>query len=78
MEFELDWSFTLGDRYKMKKYYSYKDFFSGKAYYAILLGSECTINPQHFLKIVVAIFEKIKILIFFLCELPLTLRYHSY
>ena len=40
----------------------------------ILLGFECTINPQNLIKIVGAIFEKIKILkIFFSCELPLIL-----
>ena len=39
---------------------------------AILLGFECIINPQNFMKIVEAIFEKIKIF-FFLCELPVPL-----
>ena len=34
---------------------------------------ECTINTQTFNKIVRAIFEKIEILNFFLCELPLIL-----
>ena len=48
--------------------------FSGKADSLILLGFECTINPQNLNKIVRAIFEKIEILIFFfLCELPLIL-----
>ena len=79
IEFEQDWSFTLdatlGDREKIKKYYSsYKDFFPGKADSAILLRFECTINLQNLMKIVVAIFEKKKILNFFLCELPLILR----
>ena len=34
----------------------------------ILLGFECTINTQYLNKIVRAIFEKIEILNFFLCE----------
>ena len=38
-----------------------------------MLGFECTINPQNLNKIVRAIFEKIEILNFFLCELPLIL-----
>ena len=38
-----------------------------------MLGFECTINPQHLIKIVRAIFEKFEILNFFLCELPLIL-----
>ena len=46
--------------------------FSGKADSVTLLGFECTINPQNLIKIVGAIFEKMKI--FFLCELPLVLR----
>ena len=37
------------------------------------LGFEYTINPQNLMKIVGAIFEKIEILNFFLCELPLIL-----
>ena len=48
--------------------------FSGKADSAILLRFECIINPQNFMKFVGAIFEKIKILIFFLCELHLIMR----
>ena len=39
-----------------------------------MLRFESTINPQNLMKIGVAIFEKRKILIFFLCELPLILR----
>ena len=38
-----------------------------------MLVFECTINPQILIKIVVAIFEKIKIFNFFSCQLPLTL-----
>ena len=37
------------------------------------MGFECTINPHNLIKIVGAIFEKIKILILFSCELPLIL-----
>ena len=48
--------------------------FSGKADSAILFRLECTINPQNFMKIVGAIFGKMKILDFFLCKLPLILR----
>ena len=39
----------------------------------MLLGFEYTINTQNLNKIVTAIFGKIKILIFFLCQLPLIL-----
>ena len=38
-----------------------------------MLGLECTINTQNLNKIVRAIFEKIEILFFFLCGLPLIL-----
>ena len=74
IEFEQYWSFTLGaklgDRLKIKKYYSsYNDFFFGKAHRAILLGLECIINPQNLMKIVGDIFEKMNILNFFLCVL---------
>ena len=47
--------------------------FSGKPDSVILLDFECTTNTQNLNKIVRAIFEKIEILIFFLCELPLIL-----
>ena len=39
--------------------------FPGKADSAIFLGFEYAINPQNLMKIVGAIFEKMKILIFF-------------
>ena len=39
----------------------------------MLLGYEYTINTQNLIKIVVAIFEKIEMFNFFLCELPLIL-----
>ena len=48
--------------------------FWGNADSAILLGFECTINPQNLMKIVGAFFDKMKILIAFLCEQPLILR----
>ena len=35
--------------------------FSGKAGSVMLLGFECTVNPQNLIKIVRAIFEKFKI-----------------
>ena len=47
--------------------------YPGKADGVILLGFECTVNTQNLKKIVRAIFEKIEILFFFLCELPLIL-----
>ena len=47
--------------------------FPGKADSVIFLVFKCTINPQNLIKIVVGIFEKIKIFNFFLCELPLIL-----
>ena len=77
-EFEQDWSVglgaTLGADRKFKKYFSsYKDF-SEKTDSAMFLGFECTINPQNLMKIVGAFFEKMKILNFFLCELPFILR----
>ena len=79
IECKRDWSVSLGatldDGQKIKnKFSSFKDFFSRKADSAIWLGFECTIDPQNFMKIVGAIFEKIKILNFFLMWLPLILR----
>ena len=80
IEFEQDLSFTLGgtlgDGQKIKKYiFLFTTIFSGKADSAIFLGFECTMNPQNLMKIVGAIFQKMKILNFFLCELPITLKY---
>ena len=45
-----------------------------KSYSVKLLGLECSSNPQNFMKIVGAIFERMKIFYFLLCELPLILR----
>ena len=77
IELERDWSFglgaTLGDGHKIKNCFSTFRIFSGKADTVILLGFECTINPQNLIKIVGAIFEKIKFVIFFSCELSLIL-----
>ena len=58
---------------KLKTIFLVSGIFPGKANCAVLLGFECTINTQNLNKIVRAIFEKIEILIFFLCELPLIL-----
>ena len=64
IECERDWSVslgaTLGDGQKIKHY------FPGKADSVILLGIECTINTHNLIKIVGAIFEKIRIFYFFL------------
>ena len=69
MELEEDWSFTLGarlgDKEKIKKIFQLQIFFPGNADSAIFLGFECTINIQNLMKIVGAIFEKMKILNFF-------------
>ena len=59
---------------KLKTIFLISGIFPGKADNVILLGFECTINLQNLIKIIGAIFEKIKILIFFFsCELPLIL-----
>ena len=63
----------LGNGQKIKNDFSSSRDFSGKADSIILLGFEYTINPENVVKIVGAIFEKIKILNFFSCELPLIL-----
>ena len=57
---------TLGEGQKIKKYFSTFRDFSGKTDSDILLGFECSINPQVLIKIVRAIFEKIEIFNFFL------------
>ena len=61
------------DGQKTKNYFSNFRDFPGKANSVVLLGFECTINPPNVIKIVWTIFEKIKILIFLSCELPLIL-----
>ena len=70
IEFVLDWSIGLGatlrDTQKIKNNFSSLDDFSGKADSVIVLGFECTINTQNLMKIVEAVFQKTKILYFFL------------
>ena len=56
---------------KLKTIFPVSGIFPEKADSVILFGFECTINPQNLIKIVGASFEKIEILIFFSCELPL-------
>ena len=58
---------------QLKTIFLVSGIFPGKADSVILLGFECTINTLNLNKIVKAIFEKIEILNFFLCELPLIL-----
>ena len=69
IEYERDWPVrlgaTLGDWQKIKNYFSSFRVFPGKADSFILLGFECTINPQNSIKIVGAVFEKIKNFYFF-------------
>ena len=78
IECERDWQVglgaTLGDGQKIKNYFSSLRDFPGKADSVILLCFECTINPQNLIKIVGAIFEKIKILKFFLMWTTLNFR----
>ena len=67
MEFEKGWSVGLSatlDR-KLKNIFLVTRIFPGKADSAILLRFECAINPQNLMKIVGAIFQKMKILVFF-------------
>ena len=79
IECERDWPVgfvaTLGGREKIKKtLFTVSGVFPGKAESVILFGFESSINPQNLIKIAGAIFEKIKIIIFFSCELPLIFR----
>ena len=62
---------TLGDGRKFKTIFLVSGIFPGKADSVILLGFECTINLQHLIKIVEAIFEKIN---FFLVWTTLNFR----
>ena len=57
---------------KLKTIFLVSGIFPGKVVSVIFLGFECSINPQNFMKIVGAIFDKMKY--FFLCELPLILK----
>ena len=70
IEFQQDWTVGLGanlgpDR-KLKNIFLVRRIFPGKAKSAIFFGFQCTINPQNLMKIVGAIFEKMKILTVFL------------
>ena len=58
---------------KLKTIFLVSAIFPGKIDSVILLDFECSINQQILIKIVRAIFEKIEILNFFLCELLLIL-----
>ena len=73
--FYRDWWVALGPALgdEKKNIFPVSGIFPGKADIFILLGFEYTINPQNLIKIVGTIFEKIKILNFFLCELSLIL-----
>ena len=59
---------------KLETIFLVSGIFPGKAVSVTLLGFECAINPQNLIKIVGAIFEKIKMYFFFSCELPLILE----
>ena len=70
IEWERDWPVglggTLGDRQKIRKYFSSFRDFCGKSRQCHILGFECTINSENLIKIFGAIFEKLKILNIFL------------
>ena len=70
IEFHRDWwvglGTALGDGKKLKIYFPVSGIFPGKFASITLLGFECTINPQNLIKIVLAIFENLKIFNFFL------------
>ena len=78
IEFKRDWSVgsgpTLGDGENFKNIFPVSGIFSGKPDITMLLGFECTINPQNLIKIVEAIFEKLEILIVFLMWTTLNFR----
>ena len=54
---------------KISKFFPLLGIYSGKGDSVVLLGYECTINSQDLIKIVGAIFEKIEIFNFCVCEL---------
>ena len=60
IEFDQDWSVGLDailvDGKKIKNYFLVSGIFPGKADSVILLGFECTVNPQNSIKSVRAIF----------------------
>ena len=64
IDFERDWwaglGPALGDGKKFKLFFPVSEIFPGKPDSIIQLCFECTVNPQNLIKIVGAIFEKIK------------------
>ena len=65
----------VSSRKKCLKYiFPVSGIFPGKADSVILLGFQCTINPQNLIKIVKAIFEKFEILVFRLMWTTLNFR----
>ena len=70
IKFEQYWSVcpvaTLGDGQKIKNnFFLVSEIFPGIADSVILLRFECTTNPQNFMKIIGAIFGKMRIVNFF-------------
>ena len=65
---------ALGDWKNLKYIFPVSGIFPGKTDGVILLYFECIINPQNLMKIVGAIFEKIKIINFFLMWTTLNFR----
>ena len=76
IEFEQDWfrRYVTRQKENLKNIILLTRIFQGKANSVILLRFECTITPQKLMKIVGAIFGKMKFFVFFLRELPLILR----
>ena len=67
----------LGADRTLKNIFLVRWIFLGKADNAMFLGFECTINPQNLMKIVGAVFEKMKILSFFLMSTTLNFQSRS-
>ena len=63
--FFLGWYETQAKYKNLRFIFTASGNFPGKLDSVILLGLECTINLQNLMKIVRAIFEKMKILIFY-------------
>ena len=78
IEYERDWpvvlSATLDDGQKINNFVSSFRDFPGKTDSVVLMGFECTINPENVIKIVGVIFEKIKFFKFFLMWTTLNFR----
>ena len=82
IECQRDWPIglgaTLGGGPKIKRnIFPVSGIFPGEAESVILLDFECTLNPQNLIKIVGAIFEKIKFLNFFLIWTNLNFKSRS-